>query len=167
MINFIRLFNTYFLLITLNLLSGSGKRVNIKELCAKFTIDVVGLTVLGLKLNCLRDSSAEFQKIVKRKMTGVSNWRRALEVTSICLMPQICTLFDFRFFEKDGIEFFKRPFRESLHEREKSKIKRNDLIDILIQLRDNKENNSLNSDLSKCFEIFLLIYSSFLIIGKN
>lgn len=125
-----------------------------KELCAKFTIDVVGLTVLGLKLNCLRNSNAEFQKIVKRKMTGVSNLRRAIEVTSICLMPEITNFFDFRFFENDGIEFFKKPFQESLSERKKLKIKRNDLMDLLIQLRENNENDSLEYDLS----MFLLFF---------
>ncbi|XP_051167082.1 cytochrome P450 6k1-like isoform X2 [Leptopilina boulardi] len=123
------------------------KRVNVKELCAKFTIDVVGLTVLGLKLNCLRNSNAEFQKIVKRKMTGVSNLRRAIEVTSICLMPEITNFFDFRFFENDGIEFFKKPFQESLSERKKLKIKRHDLMDLLIQLRENNKNDSLEYDL--------------------
>ena len=117
------------------------KRINVKELCAKFTIDIVGLTVLGLKLNCLKDSKSEFQRIVKRKMTGVSDWKRAMEVTSISLVPLITNLFDFRFFENDGIEFFRKPFRESLEEREKSKIRRNDLIDFLIQLRENTENN--------------------------
>ena len=114
--------------------------MNVKELCAKFTVEIIGLTVLGLKLNCLRDPKAEFQRIVKRKTTGVSDLRRAIEVTSTFLVPQITTLFDFRLFDKSGIEFFRKPFLESLYEREKSKIKRNDLIDALIQLRNNNEN---------------------------
>lgn len=150
-------------------LKGFEKRVNIKELCAKFTIDVVGLTVLGLKLNCLRNPHAEFQKIVKRKMTGVSNLRRAMEVTSICLMPQISTLCDFRFFENDGIEFFRKFFCASLHEREKTKVKRNDLIDLLIQLRENCVKNSSdeinfnldeNDLLSQAMIFFLAGYDS-------
>ncbi|XP_033227663.1 cytochrome P450 6k1-like isoform X2 [Belonocnema kinseyi] len=148
-------------------IEGSEKRINVKELCAKFTIDIVGLTVLGLKLNCLKDPKSEFQRIVRRKMTGVSDWKRAMEVTSISLMPQITNLFDFRFFEKDGIEFFRKPFKESLEEREKSKMQRNDLIDLLIQLRESSENNGesemrFNEDnlLTQAMIFFLAGYDS-------
>ncbi|XP_033231386.1 cytochrome P450 6k1-like [Belonocnema kinseyi] len=119
-------------------LEGSGKKVDIRDLTDKFTLDVIGLAAFGLKLNSLRDPDAQFRKFA-RMMFGYDNLRRAIELTCVSVAPQLATLFDFRFFEKHSAGFLRKTFEEILDERKAKKIKNNDLIDLLIQLRDNDE----------------------------
>ncbi|XP_033231387.1 cytochrome P450 6k1-like [Belonocnema kinseyi] len=119
-------------------LEGSGKKVDVRDLTDKFTIDVIGLGGFGLKLNSLKNPDAEFRNFAK-KMFGFYNLKRAVELTCVSLVPQFATIFDFRFFEKNSSQFFSKAFQEILDERKEKKINRNDLVDLLIKLRDNDE----------------------------
>ena len=118
--------------------TGSGKRVNVREMVDKFTIDLIGQVVYGVKLNSLSEPNADFWKYAKY-MFGSYNLRRAIELTCVSLTPQIATFFDFRLFEKHSSQFFSKAFQEILDERISKKINRNDLIDLLIELKDNQE----------------------------
>ncbi|XP_051155406.1 cytochrome P450 6k1-like [Leptopilina boulardi] len=128
-------------------LEGSGKSVNITELAGKFTTDLIGQATYGLKLNSLKNPNAEFRKF-GRAMFGTYNFKRAVELATVWLAPDYTTLFGFRFFLKSAANFFRTAFQDILDERKKSKLNRNDFIDLMIQLRDN-ENNNLNSNLFK------------------
>lgn len=121
-------------------LEGAGKPVNIKELAGKFTTDLIGQASFGLKLNSLKNSEAEFRKFGKA-MFGTYNVKRAIELACVWLAPQYATLFGFKFFLDSATNFFRTAFQDILDERKKSNVKRNDLIDLMIQLRDNDENN--------------------------
>ena len=118
------------------------------EISAKFTTDLIGLATFGLKLNSLTDPEAEFRKFGK-KMFGTYNLRRAIEIAAVWLVPQITTFFDFRLFEKHACEFFKQAFLSILDERKAKEIKRNDLVDLLINLKENDENSNESIVFSK------------------
>ncbi|XP_051167209.1 uncharacterized protein LOC127285302 [Leptopilina boulardi] len=122
-------------------LEGSGKPINIKDLAGKFTTDLIGQATYGLKLNSLKDPNAEFRKFGKA-MFGTYNFQRAIELATVWLAPDYTNLFGFRFFLESAANFFRTAFQDILDERKKSKLNRNDFIDLMIQLRDNENNNS-------------------------
>ncbi|XP_051167208.1 uncharacterized protein LOC127285301 [Leptopilina boulardi] len=122
-------------------LEGAGKSVNVKKLASKFTIDLIGQTSFGIKFNSLKNTDTEFRKFHKT-MFGTYNFKRSLELATLWLAPDYATLFGFRFFLKITTNFFRKYFQNILDERTKSKLKRNDFIDWIIQLRDNENNNS-------------------------
>ncbi|XP_043475349.1 cytochrome P450 6k1-like [Leptopilina heterotoma] len=119
-------------------LHGSGKAIEIREICAKFTTDLIGTTAYGLEVNSLNNPNAEFRKVGKRIFTY--DIFRSLELNFIFIMPQLARLFDLRFFRGDGSAFLKKVFMETLNERERSGGKRKDLIDLLIELKKKYEN---------------------------
>ncbi|XP_051161272.1 cytochrome P450 6k1-like isoform X2 [Leptopilina boulardi] len=130
-----------------------GKTINIKEICAKYTTDIIGLICFGLKLNSLKNDDAEFRKFGKMMFGDFTLWR-SFELTAIYLTPSyIKDFFDCRFFEKKSGEFFAKEFKKIIESREESGINRNDLLDILIEIK-NEERLELNDIIAQAIVLF-------------
>lgn len=114
---------------------GKGKTIEIKELTAKFTTDVIGSTAYGLDVNSFKDPNAEFRKY--GKMIFDYNIIRGYEMLAVFFLPHIVRLTKIKLFGKEPTKFLRRVFWETLDQRIKSGQKRNDLIDILIELKQN------------------------------
>ncbi|XP_011175846.1 cytochrome P450 6k1 [Solenopsis invicta] len=121
-------------------LEGEGKTIEVKDLSAKFTTDIIGGTAYGLDVNSFKNPDAEFRKY--GKMMFQFNLIRGLEMLAIFFLPTVTRLAHLKMFGKQPTEFLRKVFWETLTQRMKSGIKRNDLIDILIELK-----NSNNKDL--------------------
>lgn len=53
----------------LNEIATEQGDVEIKEILARFTTDVIGSCAFGLECNCIRNPEAEFRKMGKRAFT--------------------------------------------------------------------------------------------------
>lgn len=62
--------------------------------------------------------------------------RRSLEFTSLFLLPEITKILGAKFFTDNVEKFLRKIFLEVMDQREKSNILRNDLIDVLINLKN-------------------------------
>lgn len=132
-----------------------------RDITARFTTDIIGTTAYGLDVNSLKDPNAEFRKY--GKMIFDYNIIRGFEVLSIFFLPAIVRLARIKMFGKEPTDFLRKVFWETLNQRMKSGTKRNDLIDILIELKNN--NNEESKDFckqtkinSKFTQIFFTIY---------
>ncbi|KAL6437242.1 hypothetical protein ACFW04_005052 [Cataglyphis niger] len=114
-------------------LENKGKVVEIKELSTKFSTDVIGSTAFGLNINSFKDSDAEFYKYGKM----IFGTERSYEFFTTLFMPTLARLTGLTFFGKQTDAFLSKVFWETIARREKSDEKRNDLIDILIELKRN------------------------------
>ncbi|KAL6424943.1 hypothetical protein ACFW04_009350 [Cataglyphis niger] len=110
-----------------------GKIVEVRELSSKFTTDVIGSTAFGLNTNSFKNPDAEFHKYGKM----IFGSERNLEFLTIFYMPTLARLAGLTIFGKQTDEFLRKVFWETIVQREKSGEKRNDLIDILIELKRN------------------------------
>jgi hypothetical protein len=63
---------------------------------------------------------------------------RSLEFKSTLLIPSIVNLFNFCIFGKIATNFLRDVFWEAMDERMKSNAKRGDLLDFIIELRNNE-----------------------------
>ncbi|XP_051154138.1 cytochrome P450 6k1-like isoform X2 [Leptopilina boulardi] len=113
--------------------------LEMKEVCAKFTTDMIGTTAYGLKVNSLNNPDAEFRKCGRQIFTY--NIRRSIEFTTIFFMPELVETLGFQVFSKESTIFLRNAFWDTINERIKSGIKRNDLIDLLIELKQSYEND--------------------------
>ncbi|KAL6437244.1 hypothetical protein ACFW04_005052 [Cataglyphis niger] len=113
--------------------NDKGKVVEIKELSTKFSTDVIGSTAFGLNINSFKDSDAEFYKYGKM----IFGTERSYEFFTTLFMPTLARLTGLTFFGKQTDAFLSKVFWETIARREKSDEKRNDLIDILIELKRN------------------------------
>ncbi|KAK0089207.1 hypothetical protein PV326_004555 [Microctonus aethiopoides] len=114
-------------------LSGQGKNLEVKEICAKFTTDMIATTAFGLKVNSLNNPDAEFRKC-GRDIFETSLFRN-IELVTMFFMPEVAGIFGFKFLSKTCSEFLRKTMWSVIVERERSGIKRDDLIDLLIELK--------------------------------
>ncbi|XP_071580573.1 cytochrome P450 6k1-like isoform X1 [Temnothorax nylanderi] len=122
-------------------LEDKGMEMEIKELAAKFTTDIIGTTAYGLNVNSLNNPDAEFRKY--GKMIFTFNIIRGFEFFAMFFLPNIVGMAGMKLFGKDATAFLRKVFWETMTQRMKSGGKRNDLIDILIELKRNHEDQDI------------------------
>lgn len=107
--------------------------IRIKDICARFTTDLIATTAFGVKANSLKNTKSEF---FKHNMAIFEiNWSRALDSAIIFLLPALASIARVKFFSRKSSEFIYKTVTYVLSEREKSGLHRNDLIDILLALK--------------------------------
>ncbi|KAM0726147.1 Cytochrome P450 6k1 [Formica fusca] len=114
---------------------GITKEVDMKDIAAKFTTDMIGCTAYGLNVNSLNNPNAEFRKY--GKMIFDLGYIRGFEMLAVFFLPYITRLAHLKVFGKDPSTFLRKAFWETMTQRMESGIKRNDLMDILIELKKN------------------------------
>lgn len=122
-------------------LEGKGKVVDIKDLCAKFTTDLIATTAYGLKVNSLNNPNAEFRESGRKIFNFTMS--RGFEILTMFFMPSLIKIVRPSFFGKESGDFLRRVFWDTIDFRIQSGIKRDDLIDLLIELRKNHQNQDL------------------------
>ncbi|XP_030746579.1 cytochrome P450 6a2-like [Sitophilus oryzae] len=111
----------------------SGRPVDIKEIMARYSTDVIGCCAFGLDCNTMRDPDAEFRKMGKRAFTQTVG--DLLKMVVIRSFPFLARLFGIGVFPKDVTEFFRRVVRETIEYREKNNVTRTDFMQLLVQLK--------------------------------
>ncbi|XP_024873863.1 cytochrome P450 6k1-like isoform X1 [Temnothorax curvispinosus] len=122
-------------------LEGNGKTIEVRDLTARFATDIIGSTAYGLDVNSFKDPDAEFRKY--GKMIFQYDVIRGIEMLAIFFLPTIVRLARIKMFGKQPTDFLRKVFWETLTQRMKSGIKRNDLIDILIELKNSNSDQDL------------------------
>ncbi|XP_071652896.1 probable cytochrome P450 6a20 [Temnothorax longispinosus] len=107
--------------------------VEMKDMFARYTTDVIMSTVFGIKSNCIEESNNEYRKQSKNILR--------MKISRIILnmsMPEIMDLFSIPLIDRSVNTFFTNLFRKSVKNRRAHKeIIRYDFMNILIQLMDN------------------------------
>ncbi|KAL6437259.1 hypothetical protein ACFW04_005052 [Cataglyphis niger] len=109
------------------------KEVDMKDISAKFTTDIIGCIAYGLNVNSLNNPDAEFRKY--GKMVFDFSYIRGFEMLAAFFLPNIARLAHLKTFGKDTSIFLRKAFWETMTHRMESGLKRNDLIDTLIELK--------------------------------
>lgn len=120
-----------------NLNLETGKVIEMKDLSANVTTDMISSTSFGLRVNSVNNPKAPF-RVEGRKIFKPSLFR-GIEFLIIFFMPHFTGVTGAKFFGKDASTFFRSVFWDVINERIKSGEKRNDLIDLLIELKKKYE----------------------------
>ncbi|XP_068979727.1 cytochrome P450 6k1-like [Bombus flavifrons] len=120
-------------------LEGDGKVVEFKDICANFTTDMIGGTAFGLKLGSLENAKAPFRECGRKIFD--STYQRNMEFLTITFMPQLSKYLKPKFFGKIATNFLRSVFWDVIEQRVDSGQKRNDLIDVLIEIRKTYKND--------------------------
>ncbi|XP_046981040.1 cytochrome P450 6k1-like [Schistocerca americana] len=120
-------------------LSAQGTvELDIKEVTARCTTDVINSCAFGISSNSVGNPDAEFRELGKK--TFEYGIHRSLEVLVFFFTPYLSRLLRCVYLQKETNEFLRRVFWETLTAREKGTAAgaplRNDLIDHLIQLKN-------------------------------
>jgi cytochrome P450 family 6 len=128
-----------------------------KDICGRFTNDVISLCAFGLETNAIWNPDSEFLKI------GQSVFETP---TSLVLFRFFCMKFPnlsrrlhFKMHDKPCREFYMRVISEAVDYRERNKIQRNDFLNLLLELKNNakspEESITFNELAAQCFIFFL------------
>ncbi|XP_075165470.1 putative cytochrome P450 6a14 [Haematobia irritans] len=117
---------------------SSDQVLEIRDLCARFTTDVIGNCAFGIECNSLKDPNAEFRQ------KGRDIFTRPRHGSLIQLFTitngKLAKTLHMKLFPDDLTEFFMNVIRQTVDYRLKNNVKCNDFMDLLIEMKAQDEN---------------------------
>ncbi|XP_037953641.1 probable cytochrome P450 6a21 [Teleopsis dalmanni] len=110
--------------------------IEVKELLARFTMDVIGTCAFGIDCCSLRDPKAEIYIMGKRSLTDTRHG--SIGIAFVSSFPELAQKLGMKQTPTHIEEFFMRIVRETVDHRERNNIRRNDFMDMLIDMKNNK-----------------------------
>lgn len=118
-------------------LNGSERPVEIemKDILACFTTDVIGSVAFGLEMNSMKNPDSMFRKMGRKVFE--TPLPKLLKLIILTNFKAFGKKFNIMFHEKDVADFFLESIKDTVEYREQNKIQRNDFLSLLIQLKNN------------------------------
>ncbi|XP_017040711.1 probable cytochrome P450 6a21 [Drosophila ficusphila] len=110
--------------------------VEVKELLARFTTDVIGTCAFGIECSSLKDPEAEFRVMGRRSLT--EQRLGAIGIGFVNSFPNLARRLHMKMTAEPIEKFFMRIVRETVAFREQNNVRRNDFMDQLIDLKNNQ-----------------------------
>uniref|UniRef100_A0A182MP46 Cytochrome P450 n=1 Tax=Anopheles culicifacies TaxID=139723 RepID=A0A182MP46_9DIPT len=111
------------------------RETEFKELCARFTTDVIASTFFGIQANCLQDENSEF-RYYGRKIFDYGPVR-GMTMAAFFFAPELVPYLRLKLFPRDTEAFLKAIIEQEIARREKTGASRGDFIDSMIALKNN------------------------------
>ncbi|XP_055856026.1 uncharacterized protein LOC129919200 [Episyrphus balteatus] len=109
----------------------------LKDISALYSTDVIASVAFGLNANSLKDPNSEFRRNGKPIFTWTPY--KAIQFIFIFFVPALVKLLRIRVFSEEGSKFLRNSINFVMTDRKKSGIPRNDLIDILVEMKKTAE----------------------------
>nr|UVK78545.1 cytochrome P450 [Anoplophora glabripennis] len=108
-----------------------------KDLGTKYAAEVIARTAFGINARCFDEEKSSFYEIVS--LFFDFNWKTAASQTAFFFMHGVASLLRLEFVDINAVKYLKEVFSRTIEQREKSNGKGNDLIDIIVELKKDKE----------------------------
>lgn len=115
---------------------NENKNEEMKDIAARYLIDVIANCAFGFKADCLKESDSPFWIFGNKILTFT--YGRAIQFLTYFFAPQYVKPLHFKFIDGNSRKFLCQVFTDSMNQRVSSGIKRNDLIDILLKIKNGK-----------------------------
>ncbi|XP_020281102.1 probable cytochrome P450 6a14 [Pseudomyrmex gracilis] len=116
---------------SLEKIAKTGESIEIKEIFARYTTDIIMSAAFGIKSNCMEKVDNEF-RYYGRKVLDQSALKNAI----FAFAPQIADFFSLPFFDRNTTNFFINMFRDNVQYRQTHNVVRHDFMNLLIQLME-------------------------------
>lgn len=114
--------------------NNDSVELELKEVSTLYMTDVIASCAFGVEANSLENPKGDFRTIGKHLFNFT--FYRGFELSAMFMLPEITKFFGFQQFTKVGTDFMTKTIRHVITERERGGIKRNDLIDTLIEIKN-------------------------------
>ncbi|KAF2879305.1 hypothetical protein ILUMI_26860 [Ignelater luminosus] len=119
--------------------------IDIKDICLKYSMDVIATTAFGSNGHCFKDEDSAFLAIARQ--TFHVSWGRFIAQTCLLLAPRAISLFNLKYFDDKVTNFIREMSWDALRKRMNSTTKRNDMIDVMKQiLQENPPKDNTESE---------------------
>lgn len=127
--------------------------LEIRELLARFTTDVIGTCAFGIECNSLKDPNAEFRVMGRNVFENPRH--PILFAFLISGLKTLSKFFHVKVTRDDVSAFFLKVVNDTIDYREKNNVHRNDFMDILINLKNQEKSVTINEIAAQAFIFFL------------
>ncbi|KAH8355325.1 hypothetical protein KR093_010972, partial [Drosophila rubida] len=110
--------------------------VEVRELLARFTTDVIGTCAFGIECSSLKDPEAEFRVMGRKSITDLRH--NVIGIMMLNSFPKFSRRIHMKMTPEHIEKFFLRIVKETIAYREQNNIRRNDFMDQLIDLKNNR-----------------------------
>ncbi|XP_013112024.2 probable cytochrome P450 6a21 [Stomoxys calcitrans] len=117
-------------------MAKDNPEIEIKDILARFTTDVIGSCAFGIDCGSLKNPHAEFREFGRRSLREQRHGN--LVNAFIHSFPKLAAKMHFKLFPQEIIDFFLRIVKETVEYREQNNVRRNDFMDMLIDLKNKK-----------------------------
>ena len=111
--------------------------IEAKDLCARYTTDVIGTCAFGIECNSLLNPQAEFREMGRSifEKPRHNGFVQAFMFTN----PHLARQLRMKTFRDDISEFFLNAVKETVKYRQENNVKRNDFLDMLIEMKAQRD----------------------------
>lgn len=125
----------------------TGEPIDMYEIIARFTTDNIVSCAFGLESNSFTNPNPEFRKC---GMTFAQKTvKQSLSMALALCCPQILSFFRQSYIDPSITKFFMRVLKETVDFRERTKFQRNDMLDLLIKLKNNESIDDDSDDATR------------------
>jgi cytochrome P450 family 6 len=112
--------------------ANNRETIEIKDILARYSTDIIASCAFGIQCNCLKNPDAEFRKWGRKifEPSFVAKLSRALMLVAPSLRRFL------KFPPKEVGKYFMEMVKETVEYREKNDMKRNDFMQLLIQMKN-------------------------------
>ncbi|KAI4454491.1 cytochrome p450 [Holotrichia oblita] len=126
--------------------------IDIKEICACFTTDVIGTCVFGINCKSFDESDAEFRRHGRRLFK--MSFSFVLKIILSSSFRKLAKLLQVKIVNAEATEFFMEVVKKTIKYREEHNVTRNDFIQLLMDLRKTDKGLSINEIAAQSFLFF-------------
>ncbi|KAI2473941.1 hypothetical protein C4B38_000036 [Diabrotica virgifera virgifera] len=109
--------------------------VDIKDLIARFTTDIIGSAAFGIDCNSLQDPNSDFRQFGKQ-VFEVTFWKRLKRLISTNLPKWLLDLIRLKMVDQALEDFFMGIVRSTIKFREQNNVYRRDFLHLMLQLKN-------------------------------
>ncbi|KAI5737458.1 hypothetical protein M8J76_013787 [Diaphorina citri] len=134
-------------------INKNNESIDVKEYLGRYMTDLIGSTVFGMEINALENPDCEFRKVSKEMLNPRLRFR--IVILLVLLMPNIRKFLSGLMMDRKNGQFFLDLVHQNLSYREQNNIKRNDFINIMMELRKNDPDITEELITAQCFVFFI------------
>lgn len=128
--------------------NGKSAEIEMKDILARFTTDVIGNVAFGLDMNSMENPDSMFRKMGRKVFETPP--MRTMKILALTTFRNFAKRFGFMVTDQDVSDFFLSSIKETVEYREKNDIKRNDFFSLLLQIKNHgKINDDIGASMGK------------------
>jgi cytochrome P450 family 9 len=120
----------------------NGKQAHeMKDLFTRFTNDVIASSAFGIEVNSFNERANEFYTL-GLKITNFRSFATSVKFIGYLMVPWLMSLFKVHLLDNEATQYFKKIILDNFRTRDTKNIVRNDLIQLLMQIKKGKSLNT-------------------------